>query len=188
MRQRLALLAIALCVVVLTLAAGGNRSACAQASARDLEALKHATYIYIGTVRKDGNQSTNTPVWFTVAPNHQVLIETGPNSWKAKRIRRGSPALIWIGAADGPAFIGKAEITSDPAVESRIIEDYPQRYTLARIGYAKPTREKFDSGKIVAIRITPLRDLPDGFRNDPGKPAPKLDAPGAVPSTGAPRR
>ena len=187
--RRLALLAIALCAVLLTLAAEGNRCARAQATARDIDALKQATYIYIGTVRKDGNQSRNTPVWFNVTPDHQVLIETGPDSWKAKRIRRGSPALIWIGAADGPAFIGKAEITSDPAAESRIIADYPQRYMLGRIGYAKPTKEKFDSGTIVAIKITPIRDLPAGFKNDPGKPAPKLDrAPAAVPSTAAPRR
>jgi hypothetical protein len=27
--------------------------------------------------------------------------------------------LVWIGAADGPAFIGKAEITSDAGVQKK---------------------------------------------------------------------
>jgi hypothetical protein len=157
-----------------------------QATQRDIDALAKASLIYIGTVRKDGNQSNNTPVWFTITPDHQVLLETGPNTWKAKRIRRGSPALIWIGAKDGPAFIGKAEITNEPAIESRIIEDYPQKYLMARLGYAKPTQEKFDKGKIVAIKVTPIRDLPDGFANEAGKPAPSLEAANASNATAPP--
>ena len=76
--------------------------------------LSNSQLIYIATVRKDGNQSKAAPVWFTIsADSNAILIQTGPNTWKAKRIRRGSPVLVWIGSADGPAFIGKAEITSD---------------------------------------------------------------------------
>ena len=84
-----------------------------QATQRDIDAFAKSQLVYIATVRKDGNQSRSTPVWFTTTPDHILLIETKPDSWKAKRIRRGSPAMIWIGAVDGPAFIGKAEITSD---------------------------------------------------------------------------
>jgi hypothetical protein len=29
-----------------------------------------------------------------------ILIQTGPNTWKAKCIRRGSPVLVWIGTAE----------------------------------------------------------------------------------------
>lgn len=192
--RRLALLAIGLTMTALMLAAGPHPPARAQATQRDIDALENAAYVYIGTVRKNGNQSKNTPVWFTVTPDHVVLIETGPDSWKAKRIRRGSPALIWIGAADGPAFIGKAELTNDPEIQRRIIQDYPQRYLRARLGITKPTQEKFDDGKIVAIKITPIRDLPDGFKNEAGTPAPKIDdsslpaKPAPAPSTGAPPR
>src|SRR5260370_26614834 len=71
----------------------------AQATQRDIDALSKASLIYIATVRKDGTQSKSTPVWFTTSPNNVVLIETGPQTWKAKRINRGSPALIWIGSA-----------------------------------------------------------------------------------------
>ena len=147
----------------------------AETSSRDVEAMKGASYIYIGTVRKDGNQSKNTPVWFITTKDNQVLIETSPTSWKAKRIRRGSPAIIWIGKADGPAFIGKAEIVTDRALQDEVIAEYPRKYLLARVGFAKPTREKIDDNRICVIRITPVRDLPDGFANSPGTPAPKLD-------------
>jgi general stress protein 26 len=156
-----------------------------QASERDVRALSNAQLIYIATVRKDGNQSTSAPVWFTTTPDHMVLIQTGPGTWKAKRIRRGSPVLVWIGSQDGPAFIGAAEITKDSAVEARIIQDYPEKYLLARVGLHKPTQEKFDDGDILAIKITPVRDLPEHFANQPATPAPSLEPAPSAPSANA---
>jgi general stress protein 26 len=146
----------------------------AQATQRDIDAFAKATLVYIATVRKDGNQSKSAPVWFTTTPDHVLVINTSPTSWKAKRIRRGSPAMVWIGSENGPAFIGKAEITSDPAVLNRIITDYPEKYLMARVGLFRPSQEKFDEGKVVAIKITPVRDLPD-FVSQPGTPAPSLE-------------
>lgn len=177
MARRFPLLGLSIALLLLPAVAYG------QATQRDIDAFAKSTLVYIATVRKDGNQSRSTPVWFTTTPDHILLIETDPDSWKAKRIRRGSPAMIWIGAVDGPAFIGKAEITKDAAVETRIITDYPQKYLMARMGIAKPTQEKFDSGKIVAIKITPVRDLPENFVSQPATPAPSLEA--APPATSA---
>jgi hypothetical protein len=151
-------------------------SALAQPSQRDIDALSKASLIYIATIRKDGNQSKPAPVWFTVTPDNVVLIQTGPDSWKAKRIRRGSPAIVWIGTSDGPAFIGKAEFTQDPALWGRMIEDYPKKYRMAWLGFFKPSTEKFSKGQSAAIKITPVRDLPEGFKSQPGTPAPTLDA------------
>jgi hypothetical protein len=150
----------------------GAGNADAQVSQRDTDALSTASVLYIATVRKDGNQSTAAPVWFTVAPDHVVLIQTQPTTWKAKRIRRGSPVIVWIGKTKGPAFIGKAEITSDPAVAHQIVQDYPKRYLMARLGMHTPTQEMFDKGQIIPITIRPIRDLPEGFASQPGKPAP----------------
>jgi hypothetical protein len=150
-------------------------TALATTSPRDVDALAKATYIYIATVRKDGNQSKAVPVWFITTADNQVLIETSPTSWKAKRIRRGSPALIWIGDRTGPAFIGKADIVTDTAVQDEVIAQYPKKYTLAWIGFARPSRAKLERGQIVVIRILPTRDLPDGFLSTPGTPAPTLD-------------
>ena len=157
-------------------------SAFCQASQRDIDAFAKSKTVNIATVRKDGNQSKSTPVWFTTTADNILLIETGPDSWKAKRIRRGSPAIIWIGSETGPAFVAKAEITKDPDLENRIISDYPQKYWEARVGLFQPTHEKFDSGKIILIKITPVRDLPEGFANQPGTPAPILDQPAAAPT------
>ena len=149
----------------------------AEISGRDAQALSNAQLIYIATVRKDGNQSKAAPVWFTIgADNNAILIQTGPETWKAKRIRRGSPALIWIGTADGPAFIGKAEITNDAAVINKILTDFRNKYWQNRVLGIGPSRSGFDRGERIAIRITPTRELPDGFASAPGTKAPSLEA------------
>jgi hypothetical protein len=72
-----------------------------QASQRNLEALSRASRIYIATVRKDGNQSKPVPVWFTLTLDHSVLIQTGRSSWIARRVRRGSPVIVWIDLGRG---------------------------------------------------------------------------------------
>ena len=147
-----------------------------QLSQRDRDALSKASVLYIATVRKDGNQSTAAPVWFTISANNRVLIQTQPTTWKARRIRRGSPVIVWIGKTKGPAFIGTAEITSDPAVPRQIVADYPKRYLMARLGMHTPTQEMFDKGQIIPIAITPVHDLPEGFASAPGTPAPKIES------------
>jgi hypothetical protein len=149
--------------------------AVAATSPRDADALAKATYIYIATVRKDGNQSKAAPVWFITTADKQVLIETSPTSWKAKRIKRGSPTMIWIGARTGPAFIGNAEIVTDTKLQDQVIAEYPKKYLLARIGFARPSRANLDSGQIIVVRISPTHDLPDGFQSAPGTPAPAVD-------------
>lgn len=181
-RQRLLSCCLLLSIAVPMIVA--RSPAFAQATQRDIDALAKAQLIYIATVRKDGNQSTAAPVWFTTTPDHAVLIQTAPTTWKAKRIRRGSPTIVWIGSEDGPAFIGTAQITTDASVEDRIIQDYPQKYLMARVGIHKPTKEKFDNGDILAIKIMPVRDLPDAFASKAGTPAPPVQ-PGAASSSAA---
>jgi general stress protein 26 len=171
-------LRIALIVVitacVLGVAASSGR---AEISERDAQALSKADLIYIATVRKDGNQSKAAPVWFTTsADNNAILIQTGPETWKATRIRRGSPALVWIGLADGPAFIGTAEITNDAAVVNKILTDFRDKYWQNRVMGIGPSRAGFDNGARIAIRITPTRDLPEGFTSAPGRKARPLEA------------
>ncbi len=158
----------------------------AEISKRDMQVLSKSQLIYIATVRKDGNQSKAAPVWFTLsADSNAILIQTGPKTWKAKRIRRGSPVLVWIGSAGGPAFIGKVEITSDAAVRKKILDDFRGKYWQNRLLGIGPSRAKFDNGNRVAIVITPTRDLPGGFTSAPGTPPPPLKmsatAPGQAP-------
>jgi general stress protein 26 len=168
-------------LIVAIVAAGilaiGASSGRAEISKRDAQALSKTGLIYIATVRKDGNQSRAAPVWFTTtADNNAILIQTGPATWKAKRIRRGSPTIVWIGSANGPAFIGKAEITNDAATVNQILTDFHNKYWQNRVMGIGPSRAGFDKGERIAIRITPTRDLPDGFTSAPGTPAPPLEA------------
>jgi hypothetical protein len=149
-------------------------AASAAASKRDVGALADASYIYVATVRKDGNQSRAAPVWFITTPQGEILLDTSAQSWKARRVRRGSPVLVWIGSRGGPAFIGKAEVVADDAVQDVMIEQIPKKYWLARIGLFGPKRAKFEAGQIVTIRIVFERDLPEGFQSQPGAPAPAL--------------
>lgn len=141
-------------------------------SSADTDALAKASYIYIATVRKDGNQSTAAPVWFIATGDGQILIDTNATSWKAKRIRRGSPVLVWIGFRTGPSFIGKAEFVTDPAMQDFMIEQIPKKYWLAWVGLFGPKRANFASGRIVTIRISAERDFPAGFQSQPGTPPP----------------
>ena len=158
-----------------------------EVSQRNLDALSGASRIYVATVRKDGNQSKPVPVWFTLTPDRSVLIQTGRGSWIARRVRRGSPVIFWIDKRDGSALIGNAEISKDPEVTKQIVKDYPRKYLLARLGIHRPRQERFDAGEILAIEITPIRDLPDGFAAKPGSRAPGISE-REPPDDGAPPR
>jgi hypothetical protein len=145
-----------------------------QFSHGELDALPQARVIYLATVRKDGTQSGAAPIWFTVTPERRILIQSGPNSWHARRIRRGSPVIVWIGRRHGLAFIGRAELGYDPMVVDQIIKDYPRKYLMAWLGLHRPTKLSFERGERLAIKIIPLRALPLGFRSQPGAPAPNI--------------
>lgn len=156
--------------------AASNGTAGAEISQRDQQALSRADLVFIATVRKNGTQSRAAPVWFTTgADNSSILIQTEHTTWKAKRIRRGSPVLVWIGKPDGPAFIGRAEITNDPILQNKILADFRQKYLQNRLLGMGPSRSEFESGEQVAIKITALRDLPEGFTSAPGTSPPPFE-------------
>ncbi len=168
----LSILAVATALTISILTAGP--AGCAGFSDPELKAFDQAQTVYLATVREDGNQSTPAPVWFTMSADRaQLFIQAHKGSWKDKRIRRGSPVIVWIGALNGPAFVGKAEITKDAAVVDKILTDYPKKYGMMN-SMVGPSRGSFESGDRIAIRITPEKDLPAGFASAPGSPAPTL--------------
>ena len=105
---------------------------------------------------------------------NRVLIETSPKSWKAKRTAAARPSEDRKGRR--PGLHRQSRIVTDKALQDQVIEEYPRKYLMARMGIARPTREKIDSGQICVIHITPVHDFPDGFTSNPGTPAPKPDA------------
>jgi len=91
-----------------------NDAGQAEISPRDRQALAQAELVFVATIRKNGTQSKAAPVWFTTdAANQVILIETDHNTWKAKRIRRGSPVLIWIGA---PRVLPSSVLLKSPTI------------------------------------------------------------------------
>ena len=168
---------LATVATVMVVLAVASDFANAAVSERDQQALTKADLVYVATVRKNGTQSKAAPVWFTLGlDNNSILIQTGPTTWKAKRIKRGSPVLVWIGKDDGPAFIGKAEITSDPVIRDKILKDFREKYWQNRVMGIGPSRAGFDSGQRIAIKITPVRDLQAGFTSQPGSAPPPMEA------------
>ena len=102
-----------------------------------------------------------------------MLGWTDPGHGAPIRDRPPEPIGIWIGGLTGPSFIGKAEITKDAVVVDKILTDYPKKYGMMN-SMVGPSRANFDSGDRIAIRITPVKDLPADFSSAPGTPAPAL--------------
>jgi PPOX class probable F420-dependent enzyme len=118
------------------------------------EALRTSKHVYVATKRADGTTSEKAPVWFT-ADDEAVYFTTAPDSTKVRRIRRGSPLLVWVGRADGPHFEGKAELISDPAVAERLAPAYSKKYWIAWLGLFRPRPDRVRSGKTLIVRVTP---------------------------------
>jgi len=122
------------------------------------EALRTSKHIYVATRRADGTVSTKAPVWFTF-DGEAVYFTTAPDSHKAARIGRGSPALVWVGRDDGPHFEGPAELLTDPAVAERMAVAYKQKYWIAWLGLFRPRPERVRTGKTLIVRVTPVQPL-----------------------------
>ena len=118
------------------------------------DALRSAKQIYVATRRADGTQSSVVPVWF-MFDGDAVYFTTGPTSPKARRIAKGSPLLVWVGRADGPHFVGPAELVRDPDVAARMAPAYDRKYWIAWIGFFRPNPERVRAGKTVIVKVRP---------------------------------
>jgi hypothetical protein len=117
--------------------------------------LHTAKEIYVSTKRKSGEWGSAAPVWFWYTD--EVIYSTAsPNSYKAKRILDGRNTVrIAVGSRDGPTFTGTAEIFTDATIVARMGEAYNNKYWLAWLGFARPRVSRVESGKTVAIKVTP---------------------------------
>jgi len=117
-------------------------------------ALRSSKQLYVATRRADGSQSKVVPVWF-MFDGDAIYFATAPQSYKARRIRRGSPLFVWVGSADGPHFVGKATVEKDPELAARMAPVYSQKYWIAWLGLFRPDPERVRSGKTVIIKVVP---------------------------------
>jgi PPOX class probable F420-dependent enzyme len=118
------------------------------------KALANAKNLYVATRRKDGSSSKVAPIWF-MADDDAVYFTTTPSSYKAKRIAKGSPVLVWVGSEQGPHFVGKGEIVRDPAVAEKMAPVYDQKYWISWFGFFRPNPERVRAGKTLIVRVTP---------------------------------
>lgn len=121
------------------------------------DALKSAKNLYVATQRKDGTQSDRAPIWF-MYDGTAVYFTTVPDSYKAKRIARGSPVFVWVGSESGPHFVGKGEILRDPAVAAKMAPVYDQKYWISWVGFFRPRPERVRDGKTLIVKVTPAAE------------------------------
>jgi len=140
---------VTLCV--LAVAAGSGATPFPSDVAR---ALEQSQYLYVATKRKDGSESSRAPIWFMI-DGDAIYFTTGPDTHKAKRISRGSPVFVWVGAKDGPHFVGKGEILRDPAVAAKMAPAYDKKYWISWVGFFRPRPERVRDGKTVIVKVTP---------------------------------
>ena len=134
-------------LVAVSVAAGGF-------SPDVVTALKSSKQIYVATHRHDGSRSKVVPVWF-MFDGDAIYFATAPTSYKAKRIKKGSPLEVWVGSESGPHFVGKAELSQDPELAARMAPVYSQKYWIAWLGLFRPDPERVRSGKTVLVKVSP---------------------------------
>ncbi len=141
------------CSMVLVFALSAS-AASVELDAPTREALADSDLIYTATERKDGSTSSAAPIWFWSDGDSDVLYtSTAPDSWKAKRLERGSPLHVWVGEEDGPYLIGEAERVTDPETVTMMGEKYSDKYWIAWIGFFRPRADRVTEGKTVAYRV-----------------------------------
>jgi PPOX class probable F420-dependent enzyme len=122
-------------------------------------ALARAKEIYVATRRKDGTPSKRVPVWF-MWDGDAVYFTSQPEAIKVKRVLRGSPLLVAVGAPDGPGFEAPAEVLRDPDLAARMAPVYNRKYWIAWLGFFRPRPERVRAGKTIILRVRPAAARP----------------------------
>ena len=148
--MRMTMLAAGLVLVGITLMAKPSRAGNLSRATGRL--LRSSSYIYVATQRKNGELGSFSPIWF-VYEDGKIFFSTSPDSWKAKRIAKGSPLTIRVGSVDGPTLIGKAKKVTDPAYIDKMGEVYSRKYWIAWLGFFRPRSERVTQGKTMAYVV-----------------------------------
>jgi PPOX class probable F420-dependent enzyme len=83
-----------------------------------LEDLAHCRFISLTTFRRDGTEAS-TPVWVVSDDGRRLLVWTGTDTWKARRIRRDPRVFVapsdYRGRELGPRREAKARLLGEDA-------------------------------------------------------------------------
>jgi PPOX class probable F420-dependent enzyme len=104
--------------------------------------LAEHRYISLTTFRRDGS-AASTPVWVVSDDGERLLVWTGANTWKVKRIRRDPHVLVapsdYRGRELGPRVEAQARILG-PEVEGLVVRLLRHKYGWQRRGLELQSR------------------------------------------------
>lgn len=88
-----------------------------------LSSLANERYLSITTFRRDGSPAS-TPVWVVSDDPHRLLIATGADTWKVRRIKRDPHVRVAAcsarGAVHGEAVDGVARLVDEEPLVRRL--------------------------------------------------------------------
>jgi PPOX class probable F420-dependent enzyme len=116
-------------------------------------ALRSARYLYLTTYGASGKSST-VPVWCWY-DGRDVYFTTDRASLKARRIRSTGRVTVHVGAKDGPAFEGRAELVEGrPDLEVELLRAYHRKYwILVPLYMGRWIRRRLASGQSTLVRV-----------------------------------
>jgi len=116
-------------------------------------ALRRAKYLYLTTYGASGKSST-VPVWCWY-DGRDVYFTTDRQSLKARRIRATGRVTAHVGARDGPAFDGHAELVEGrPDLEAALLHAYHRKYwILVPLYMGRWIRRRLARGQSTLIRL-----------------------------------
>jgi PPOX class probable F420-dependent enzyme len=91
-----------------------------------VSSLASERYIKLTTFKRDGTQAS-TPVWVVSDDGARLLVWTGSDTWKAKRLRRDPRVLVAPsdarGNAKGEAIPGTARFVEEGELVTRLLRE-----------------------------------------------------------------
>ncbi len=127
-------------------------------------ALKTYTQ-WFGSYRASG-ELTKIQVWLTLNDGRIEFLTAG-NSYKVKRARRSPRVTCFIGALDGPAIHGTAEIVPGEKALWRVYRAYWKTHPLGMIFLGLFIAAQIAAGSRVVVRIQPDEPNPFAGLTDP---------------------
>ena len=120
---------------------------------------------WIGS-RKRSGELVKVQVWLTVN-NGSIEFLTSGDSYKVMRMRRDPRVVCHIGAKDGLAIQGTAEIVVGRNATRRVYQAYWKTHPFVMPFIALPIKRRIESGKQVVIRVRPDEPNPLAGVTDP---------------------
>jgi len=128
-----------------------------------LTGLEGARYLSITTFRRDGSQAS-TPVWFVSDDlGHRVLVATGADTWKVRRIRRNPHVRVAPCTASGKPTGDPIDATATIVDEGELVlrlqrEKYGWQKRLIEGAYVLSMKlRRKPTGESVFLEIVPRR-------------------------------